>query len=45
MEIKVNNNVKKKQDLEFKDALKNDAYKTLVKKIKMTEEEARKNTL
>ena len=45
MEIKVNNNVKKKQDLEFKNALKNDAYKTLVKKIKMSEEEAKKNTL
>lgn len=46
MELKINNkNFKKNQEEEYKEALKNDDYKTLVKKLKISEKEAQKNTI
>ena len=46
MELKIDSkNVKKNQEKEFNSALKNDDYKILVKKLKLNENEAQKNTL
>lgn len=46
MELKIDSkNFRKKQDKEYDDALKNDDYKALVKKLKISEKEAKKNTI
>ena len=45
MEIKVEKNVKIKQEKEYNKALLNNDYKALVKKLKLSEEEAKKNTI
>lgn len=45
MELKVDKNYKKKQEKEYNDALKNDDYKALVKKLHIREEDAKKNTI
>lgn len=47
MELKVDNKKKfqELQDQEFQEALKNDDYKALVRKVKITEKEAKANTI
>jgi len=46
MELKVDNkNVKLAQEKEFKEALLNEEYKSFVKKLKLSEEDAKKNTI
>jgi len=46
MELKVDSkNFRQKQDKEYNDALKDDSYKALVKKLKISECEAKKNTI
>lgn len=46
MEFKIDSkNFKKKQDNEYSKALNNDDYNALVKKLKISEEEAKKNTI
>ncbi len=45
MEIKVEKKVKVKQEKEFKEALNNADYKALVKKLKISESDAQKNTI
>lgn len=46
MELKIDSKkFKKNQEKEFNSALKNDDYKALIKKIKISENEAKKNTL
>ncbi len=45
MDLKINGkNYKLKQDVEYKNALKEDDYKALVKKLKINDEQAKKNT-
>lgn len=45
MELKVNNSVKLKQEKEYNEALLNEDYKALVRKLKISENEAKKNTI
>lgn len=45
MEIKVNNNIKLAQEKEYKTALLDEEYKALVKKLKLNENDAKKNTI
>ena len=46
MELKINQEKYSKiQEKEFNEAIKNDAYKALIKKLKITEKEAQKSTL
>ena len=46
MELKIDaKNYRKNQELEYNEALKNDDYKTLIKKLKISEKEAKKNTI
>lgn len=46
MELKIDSkNFKKNQELEYAEAKKNDDYKALVKKLKISEDEAKKNTI
>lgn len=45
MEVKIEKNVKVKQEKEFKNALNDPDYKALVKKLKLSETDAKKNTI
>ena len=46
MELKINkNDFQKKQEKEYNEALNNEDYKALVKKLHLKEEEAKKNTI
>lgn len=46
MELKVDSkNFRKKQDTEYNEALNNDDFNALVKKLKISEQEAKKNTI
>ena len=46
MELKIDSkDFRKKQDKEYSEALQNDDYKALVKKLKISETEAKKNTI
>ena len=46
MELKIDSkNFKQKQDSLYNEALNNDDYKALVKKLKISEDEAKKNTI
>ena len=46
MELKVDaKKFKQKQEAEFNEALKNEDYKALVKKLKISEQDAKKNTI
>ena len=46
MELKVNSkNIKKKQDLEFLEAMNDTEFKNLIKKLKISEIDAKKNTI
>lgn len=45
MELKVDNDFRKKQDLEYQNSLNNSDFKSLVKQLKISEKEAKKNTV
>ena len=46
MKLKIDSkNFKQKQDSLYNEALNNDDYKALVKKLKLSEDEAKKNTI
>lgn len=45
MEVKDKKKIRENQEKEFRETLKNDDYKALVRKLKITEDEARRNTI